>query len=151
MSMSKVRIENSEKELEVESDKDLLSALRDKEVYVKSSCGGHGSCGDCVVKVTFGEDNLSPQTFAELQLLGNVFHITKERLSCQTKVTGNITLDMSGHNQTQDEERRDFKNKKYLKKVIRRKPQDKKPDQDRGPKKEEKQGNQGFRRPKRKN
>jgi hypothetical protein len=41
--------------------------------------------------------NLSPQTFEELRLLGNVFHITKERLSCQTKLLGDVTLDISAH------------------------------------------------------
>ena len=30
-------------------------------------------------------------------MLGNVFHITKERLSCQTKVTGDAVIDISAH------------------------------------------------------
>jgi hypothetical protein len=41
--------------------------------------------------------NLAPQTFEELRLLGNVFHITKERLSCQTKIKGDVTIDISAH------------------------------------------------------
>jgi hypothetical protein len=64
---------------------------------IKSSCGGMASCGDCVVKIVSGEQFASSPTFAELKLLGNVFHITKERLSCQVKCQGDVTLDLSAH------------------------------------------------------
>jgi ferredoxin len=83
--------------LEVSAEENLLSQLKKAGKKIKSSCGGCATCGDCVVVVKSGELNLSPQSFEELRLLGNVFHITKERLSCQTKITGDVTLDISSH------------------------------------------------------
>jgi ferredoxin len=75
----------------------LLNQLKKAGKKIKSSCGGCATCSDCTIIVKSGELNLTPQTFEELRLLGNVFHITKERLSCQTKVTGDVTLDISAH------------------------------------------------------
>lgn len=83
--------------LEVNSEESLLSQLKKAGKKIKSSCGGCASCGDCVVVIKSGEMNLSPQNFEELRLLGNVYHITKERLSCQTKVLGDVTIDISAH------------------------------------------------------
>jgi ferredoxin, 2Fe-2S len=83
--------------LELNTEDSLLKQLKAAGKKIKSSCGGCATCGDCMVIVQSGEMNLTAQTFEELRLLGNVFHITKERLSCQTKVTGDITIDISAH------------------------------------------------------
>lgn len=83
--------------LSLNGEETLLSQLKKAGKKIKSSCGGCASCGDCVLVVKSGEMNLSAQSFEELRLLGNVFHITKERLSCQTKITGDVTLDISAH------------------------------------------------------
>jgi 2Fe-2S ferredoxin len=82
---------------ELEGAESLLKELKKVGKNIKSSCGGCATCTDCMIVVKSGESNLSPQTFEELRLLGNVFHITKERLSCQAKVTGEVTLDISSH------------------------------------------------------
>jgi len=101
--MAKVTLWPSGQVLEMNGGQDnLLEGLKKCGVYIKSSCGGHATCGDCVVKVQTGIENLTPQEFAELKLLGNVFHITKERLSCQTKVLGDCTIDISGHEKGED-------------------------------------------------
>lgn len=83
--------------LNLSDEETLLSALKKAGKKIKSSCGGCASCGDCVVTIKSGDLNLTPQSFEELRLLGNVFHITKERLSCQTKMTGDVTIDISAH------------------------------------------------------
>jgi ferredoxin len=83
--------------VEVEKGAKLMTALKQEGFHINSSCGGCASCSDCVVIVKSGEDNLSAQKFEELKLLGNVFHITKERLSCQAEVLGDITVDISKH------------------------------------------------------
>jgi ferredoxin len=85
------------------SEDTLLKQLKEAGKKIKSSCGGCATCSDCMIVVKSGEMNLTPQTFEELRLLGNVFHITKERLSCQTKVTGDVTLDISSHEKTTSE------------------------------------------------
>ncbi len=81
--------------LSLNGEESLLAQLKKAGKKIKSSCGGCATCGDCMVVVKSGEMNLTPQTFEELRLLGNVFHITKERLSCQTKITGEVTIDIS--------------------------------------------------------
>lgn len=91
--------------VEVAEDVSLLQALRDLGVYVKSSCGGVASCSDCIIKVCEGADHLNTPSFEELALLGNVFHITKERLSCQTKISGDVTIDISAHDKSKDQEK----------------------------------------------
>lgn len=83
--------------LEINGEDTLLNQLKKAGKNIKSSCGGCATCSDCTIIVKSGEMNLTPQTFEELRLLGNVFHITKERLSCQTKVTGDVTLDITAH------------------------------------------------------
>lgn len=95
--------------ISVDESDSLLDSLRKKNIYIKSSCGGNASCGDCVIKVASGEDNLTPPTFEEIKLLGNVFHITRERLSCQSHPRGNVTIDVSNHDLSRDQER--LKNK----------------------------------------
>jgi ferredoxin len=97
MSEHKVTLWPSGETLELNSEDTLLNQLKKAGKKIKSSCGGCATCSDCIVIVKSGEMNLSPQTFEELRLLGNVFHITKERLSCQTKITGDVTLDISAH------------------------------------------------------
>lgn len=83
--------------LTLNGEETLLAQLKKAGKKIKSSCGGCATCSDCMIVVKSGEMNLTPQSFEELRLLGNVFHITKERLSCQTKVLGDVTLDISAH------------------------------------------------------
>lgn len=93
----KLHLHPSEQSVSIKEGQNILECLREQGVFVKSSCGGHATCGDCVVKIMLGQDNLNPPSFDELKLLGNVFHITKERLACQTCVTGDVKLDMTAH------------------------------------------------------
>jgi ferredoxin, 2Fe-2S len=86
--------------LDVNGEETLLNQLKKAGKKIKSSCGGCATCSDCTIVVKSGEMNLSPQTFEELRLLGNVFHITKERLSCQTKLSGDVTIDISAHDKS---------------------------------------------------
>jgi 2Fe-2S ferredoxin len=132
----KVTLKPSGSVVEVEEGKNLLQALRDDgDTYIKSSCGGVASCSDCIIKIVSGEDNLTPPPFEELKLLGNVFHITKERLACQTRILGPVTIDISKHNKATDEERMknkraNFSKKKQVKTQVRKEPDIKKIRQD---------------------
>lgn len=97
MSEFKVTLWPNGEVLNLNGEETLLTQLKKNGKKIKSSCGGCATCADCVIVVKSGEMNLSHQSFEELRLLGNVFHITKERLSCQTKITGDVTLDISAH------------------------------------------------------
>lgn len=121
----KVTLKPSGNVVEVEEGQNLLMALRENDTYIKSSCGGHASCSDCIIKIVSGEDNLTPPPFEELKLLGNVFHITKERLACQTMVCGDVTIDISKHDKATDEEKLKnktsaFSKKKQIQTMVRK-------------------------------
>ena len=106
-------VSGTKQTLEVSSEKPLLESIVEAGFYIKSSCGGVASCSDCKVKIMIGEDHLNPPSFDELKLLGNTFHITKERLSCQLKVNGPVTVDISHHDVSRDEKRLKVKNASF--------------------------------------
>lgn len=55
---------------------------------IETSCVGKGTCGLCRVKVLDGEAHLAPYTDEEYKHLGNVYHLTRVRLSCRAEVRG---------------------------------------------------------------
>ncbi len=57
-------------------------------VTIDTACVGKGTCGLCRVRIDQGEAFLNPFTDAELKHLGNVYHLTRVRLSCRTVVAG---------------------------------------------------------------
>ncbi len=57
-------------------------------VPIATSCVGQASCGLCRVKVLAGEQYLSAFNANERKHLGSAYLVTKERLSCQARVTG---------------------------------------------------------------
>jgi ferredoxin, 2Fe-2S len=77
-----ITVANTGEKVSLEAE-NLLVALRKKGVRIRSSCGGHATCSDCIVKVKSGDKNFSQVNFEEKKLLGNVYYITKERLACQ--------------------------------------------------------------------
>jgi ferredoxin len=137
--MPKLTIRPSLDVIDVPSNKDFLTALREQDIYVKSSCGGHASCSDCIIKIVSGEDLLTPPTFDEIKLLGNVFHITKERLACQCKALGDVTIDLGDHDKASDAERLRKKSGQFLKTQVRKKTDVDKMYEERSQKREEKQ------------
>jgi len=113
--MYKVILKPSNEVIKIDGNINLLEALREKSVYIKSSCGGVASCSDCIVKILSGEDHLEPPPFEEIKFLGNVFHITKERLACQLKINGDITIDIAHHDKDADQEKLRQKTSKNIK------------------------------------
>ena len=88
---TKVHITNNDETVEL-GEESLLEVLRKKGVRIRSSCGGHATCSDCIVKVKSGDKCLSDVNFEEKKLLGNVYYITKERLACQVRVKRQVKL-----------------------------------------------------------
>ena len=66
----------------------VFEVARRLGVPVATACVGKATCGLCRVKVLAGEQHLSPFNAGERKHLGNVYFITKERLSCQARVSG---------------------------------------------------------------
>jgi len=63
-------------------------------VEIPSTCGGVASCGLCKVKIVAGAEHLNAMPPDEVGKLGNVFFITKERLSCQAQLSGDVTCEV---------------------------------------------------------
>jgi 2Fe-2S ferredoxin len=57
-------------------------------VPITTACGAKATCGLCRVKIVSGEAHISPMSDVEKKHLGNVYFITKLRLSCQALVAG---------------------------------------------------------------
>lgn len=93
----KITLAHNDQVIEANDSDSLFIQLKRAGLAIKSTCGGCASCGQCVIVVEAGKENLQEATFEEKQLLGNVFHITKERLSCQTYLNGDVTIDISRH------------------------------------------------------
>ncbi len=95
--MYKVLVQPQGEQIEVRSDESLKQALTAAGYPIRSTCGGQGACGECIIKILAGHNHLNTPSFSELSLLGNVFHITGERLSCQTYIFGDVEVDISDH------------------------------------------------------
>ena len=75
-----------------EEGETAFSAARRAGVPIPTACVGRATCGLCRVKVVAGEEHLSPMNHDEKRHLGNTYFLTKLRLSCQARVSGDVTL-----------------------------------------------------------
>ena len=66
----------------------IFAVARRAQIPVNTACDGKATCGLCRVKVLAGEAHLSAFNTDERKHLGNVYFITKVRLSCQARLTG---------------------------------------------------------------
>jgi len=64
-------------------------------IVIETACVGKGTCGLCRVKVLAGDDSLSPYGDIDEKHLGNVYHLTRVRLSCQARVHGDVTVELA--------------------------------------------------------
>ena len=80
---------------ECPSDETIFDAARRLKIAVETACVGKGTCGLCRVKIIEGEANLSPYSDIDEKHLGNVYHLTHVRLSCQAQVHGDVTVELA--------------------------------------------------------
>ena len=79
----KLLIQTTNQTIDVFEGESILDALRRSSINIRSSCGGFATCSDCIIKFIGDFNGVNSVNFDEKKLLGNVFHITKERLACQ--------------------------------------------------------------------
>ncbi|HVJ48596.1 ASKHA domain-containing protein [Desulfitobacterium sp.] len=97
MAQYQVRFMPENKIIEVEQGTSLLKAASKAGIYIKSGCGGKGTCGACKVTVvsgnveTVGTGNLNPDQIAH-----------GVRLGCQTFVQGNLTVEVPPESRLQE-------------------------------------------------
>jgi ferredoxin len=71
----------------------LLDAAQACDAPVQTLCNGIGACVQCKVKVLENPENLSAPESLETELIGNLYHITQERLGCQARVSGDVVVE----------------------------------------------------------
>lgn len=91
--MPTISILKTGKTIEVPEGATLMLELLKAGLPVASSCQGDGICGKCKIEVVEGWENLSKIDSRE-EILSKRLRIKMPyRVSCQTKVYGDITLD----------------------------------------------------------
>ena len=78
---------------EVEDGASLLDAARQCEAPVHTLCNGIGACVQCKIRVLENSEALSQPNDLEKDRIGNVFHITGERLGCQALVYADTVIE----------------------------------------------------------
>ena len=90
-----ITVDGETKVAEVPAGSTLFEAGARVSAGIDTSCVGKGTCGLCRVKIIGGADTLNPFTDEERKHLGNVYHITKVRLSCRCKVgAGDVAIEV---------------------------------------------------------
>lgn len=87
-----VAAEGEPARVEVTPGATLFEAGAKVTAGIETACVGKGTCGLCRVKILAGAEHLNPFTDEERKHLGNVYHITKVRLACRSKPTGDVTM-----------------------------------------------------------
>lgn len=80
--------------VEVADGTTLFDAGARAGVGIDTACVGKGTCGLCRVKVVSGAEALSPYGDDEERHLGNLYHLTRLRLACRTRVQGDVTVEL---------------------------------------------------------
>ena len=92
--MPKVTITTDELEIEVKDGYQLIDMCEEHDTSILFGCRD-GACGACMVKVLDGSENLSPMENDEKDFLETMAAEENERLACQCKVSGDVTLEVS--------------------------------------------------------
>jgi len=82
----KVRFQPSGQLVVGQPGQSLFELARAAGVPISTACVGKGTCGLCRVKIRRGEESLVPFNEVERKHLGNVYFLTKVRLSCQARL-----------------------------------------------------------------
>src|SRR5688572_3711802 len=92
--MAVIVIKNlEEKTLEVQDfSKTILHHVQENALDWMHACGGKGRCTTCKVVVLKGVENLEPKTEAELRYENQGLIMSNERLACQVKIIGDVTI-----------------------------------------------------------
>ena len=75
--------------VEVQPGTSLLDAVKTADLPLKTTCGGKGTCGDCVVQIISGAYHSKQSAALSDKLASQGF-----ALACQTEVTDNITAQL---------------------------------------------------------
>jgi 2Fe-2S ferredoxin len=86
--MPRVTFQALGKTVEIPDGATVFDAGAQVHAMIETACVGKGTCGLCRVKILEGAEHLTPYTDEEHKHLGNVYHLTRVRLSCRARVSG---------------------------------------------------------------
>lgn len=89
--MPTVRFEDDDLEVEVEIGANLRDAAETESASISFGCD-QGICGTCLVDLVEGGDNLSDSEEVEEETLQAMGAEEGQRLACQCRVEGDITV-----------------------------------------------------------
>ncbi len=92
--MPKVTITTDKKTIDVVEGYALIDMCEDHDTSILFGCRD-GACGACMVKIISGADKISPMQDNEKDFLETMAARPDERLACQCKVYGDVTLEVS--------------------------------------------------------
>jgi len=94
--MAKVTYQPIGKTVDAAVGDNLFDVAQRERVPISTACVGKGTCGLCRVKVLSGGERLGPVGALDKKHIGNVYFITKVRLSCQAVVVtdGDIVVEV---------------------------------------------------------
>ncbi len=75
--------------VQVGAGTNLLDAIVEAGLPLKSSCGGKGTCGDCLLRITAGEYRTRPSAALRGGLSSQGYN-----LACQTEVLGDLLVEL---------------------------------------------------------
>ena len=87
-----VRFEPSGKCIEVEDGTSILEACKQAGMSLNTACEGDFLCGFCKIRVLEGLASLDPPKADEKQMLGALHAKPDERLACQSRIHGDVTV-----------------------------------------------------------
>ena len=97
MAPCQVRFMPENRAIEVEPGISVLKAAAKAGIFIKSGCGGKGSCGACKVVVMTGDPKVSGTgSLTQEQIANGV------RLACQTFVQGDVTIEVPPESRLQE-------------------------------------------------
>ena len=91
--MPSIRFAKNLPEIQVEFGAPLMKSLLAAGLPVASSCKGDGICAKCRIQIVAGAENLSQINPREQMLRDRLRIAPDSRISCQTLVLGDITID----------------------------------------------------------
>lgn len=80
------------KRVSVRKGESLLQAGLKNRIYIKSRCGGKGSCQACKVQILSDKPLISLPTSQEIKMLGEENIAKGYRLACQTRIYGEMEV-----------------------------------------------------------
>jgi ferredoxin len=92
--MPKVKITTDNVSLDVPENYALIDMCEDHDTSILFGCRD-GACGACMVRVIEGAENLTAMKDDERDFLETMAAEENERLACQCRVLGDVTLEVS--------------------------------------------------------